>query len=484
MSRQPPRLDPLDVPLVRFSDSDAVSMRELFEGTIIFGQTGSGKTSGPGEALRTSLLRTGAGFCAFMAKPGDVEDWILAAKREGREADVRVFGPDSPYRLNALDYLYRAPGCRGSGSQTDNALAALCALMVASESGDRPQGGDVFWRDSAKILLGAAVDLLGLSREEVSFTAIQELMTSAPESPEQVRSPEWQSSSRLNKLIDQSTSRTDLTADQKIDLAASVEYWLSDLPRTDPRTRSGICSQVLSMTYPFRRGLLASLFGPGGNQLSPEDAFAGRIVLISLDYIQHQEQGRLGMILWSILFMRSAERRNRQQFPKPVVLWADEAQQLLSRQCAIFASTARAAGCATVYLTQSRDTLRARLGGSGADSEVDALLGNLALKIFTCNDHAATNDYAAKLVGERWETRSNVSAGLGGDGGVSASTTDQRRFVVEPHHFMQLRKGGRTNNGIVESIVFRAGRPWIASGSNHLKVLFRQEGFKPSAEGK
>jgi hypothetical protein len=53
-----PKMD-LDMPLIRLTDVDFLTYRNLFEGTLILGATGSGKTSGPGEALALALLQHG-----------------------------------------------------------------------------------------------------------------------------------------------------------------------------------------------------------------------------------------------------------------------------------------------------------------------------------------------------------------------------------------------------------------------------------------
>jgi type IV secretory pathway TraG/TraD family ATPase VirD4 len=133
-------------------------------------------------------------------------------------------------------------------------------------------------------------------------------------------------------------------------------------------------------------------------------------------------------------------------------------------------------------LTQNKDSLRSRFRGPSGDAEAEALLGNFNLKVFTCNDHTPTNEWAARLCGEEWQTRSNVNTSLRDDGNLSAGTNEQRRFLVEPLRFMRLKKGGPENQGIVESIVFRSGRPFTATGHNHLTTHFRQDGSAPTGE--
>ena len=53
-----------------------------------------------------------------------------------------------------------------------------------------------------------------------------------------------------------------------------------------------------------------------------------------------------------------------------------------------------------MYLTQNRESFRRVLGD---DDAVDSLLGNMQCKIF-CQNSGDTNEWAAKLLGERWTT--------------------------------------------------------------------------------
>jgi hypothetical protein len=69
--------------------------------------------------------------------------------------------------------------------------------------------------------------------------------------------------------------------------------------------------------------------------------------------------------------------------------------------------------------------------------------------------------------------RQNVSASLGTEGQMSAGTTEQRRFLVDPVTFSRLLKGGRENQGRVQALCFRSGRPF-ADGRNYATVNFNQ----------
>jgi type IV secretory pathway TraG/TraD family ATPase VirD4 len=369
-----------------------------------------------------------------------------------------------------LDYLYKAAGTRGA-AMTDNVLAALEGLLQILGNGGNVRGTEPFWHRAAFQLLGAAIDLLGLAGKAISWQGINRLIASAPENSEQVRSAIWQKESETNATIDLATSRRDLTSSQATDLGAAVEYWLNTFPRMDPKTRSGVVTTVESITYPFCRGLLAELFSPGGEQLTPEDSFDGRILIIDTPVKEFLDVGLFASVLWALTWMRAAERRDRTRFPKPVVTWADEAHSIVTPYHALFQATARSADIVSVYLTQNKDSLRSRFSGPTGEAEVEALLGNLATKVFLSNAHSATNVWAATLCGETWATRSNVTASLGGEGSTSSSTVEMKRHLIEPIEFMRLKKRGA--DGIAEGVVFRSGEPFKASGMNHLKVAFQ-----------
>jgi type IV secretory pathway TraG/TraD family ATPase VirD4 len=470
VKRKPTRLDPLSILVLWLSAVDAITLRQLMSGVICFGETGGGKSTTFGAQARSGLLRTNAGFIVFTSKMGDTEDWIQACRREGREKDVRVFGPGHPHRFDAFQYLWEAKGTRGS-TLTDNVLAAWDGLLEARNGGKSVQGSDPFWHLSVHDLASASITLLGTAGENISMGAIQRMISSAPESPDQVRSPEWQKESYVNALIDRSTSRKNLTPSQTTDLAAAIEYWLNQFPRLDPKTRSGVVCTFSSMSNAFCRGLLAELFSAGGEQLTPEDSFDGRIIIIDMPVKEFLDVGLFASVLWKLVWMRAAERRDRNRFPKPVVLWIDEAHNLVTRYDALFQATARSADIVSVYLTQNKDSLRERLGGTTGEAAIEALLANLATKVFLSNAHAATNAWAATLCGETWATRSNVTASLGGEGNTSSSTVEMKRHLIEPIEFMRLKKRGA--DGIAEGIVFRSGEPFRASGMNHLKVAFQ-----------
>ena len=82
------------------------------------------------------------------------------------------------------------------------------------------------------------------------------------------------------------------------------------------------------------------------------------------------------------------------------------------------------------------------------------------------------------MIGHTWQSKENFGASTSGPDGVakgSAGITDDRRALVEPIEFARLRRGGPQNGNQVETIIYRGGQPFQATGMNHMRVRFSQE---------
>ena len=77
---------------------------------------------------------------------------------------------------------------------------------------------------------------------------------------------------------------------------------------------------------------------------------------------------------------------------------------------------------------------------------------------FFCQNSGDTNEWAAKLLGERWIQTTSTSANRneqGAGGGITRS--EQRRYFVEPSRFTTLKRGGDAYGFQVECIVYKGG---------------------------
>lgn len=469
--------DPANPVLLRLSshEADGFRLSDAFEGVQVFGSTGSGKTSGSGAALARAYLSAGFGGLVLTNKVSDKADWLRYLRQTGREKDLLVFSPDSPLRMNFLEYERSRPG-RGAGL-TENLVNLFTVLLEASEQGDS-KSSEKFFDRAVKRLLRNTFDLMIMADEPLSIRGISEVVASAPNHPGLLEDPRWQSSSYCLSLLERANHSG------SPDYPVVESYWLSQFPGEDPRTQSNVVQTFLVMADMFNRGVLHDLFGTDLN-ITPEITQDGHILLVDLPIKEFGQVGRFAAVLIKYLWQQATERRDTSLSRRPQFLWCDEAQELVVSTDSLFQATARSSRTASVFLTQSVSAYYAKFGSSGK-ATADAFLANLGTKIMHCNGDAETNDWAERLIAKDWEYRANASVSQPqqsndpkhpskrNDPTVSSGVNPSLESNVLASQFTKLRRGGPAHHGLVDALVFQAGRVWAATGRNHLPVTFRQ----------
>ena len=239
------------------------------------------------------------------------------------------------------------------------------------------------------------------------------------------------------------------------------------------KTRGGIVATFRGVADVLLHGLAWELLATDTN-IVPEVTYRrGAIIVLDLSIQEYRETGRVVQAIWKTLFQQAMLRRDPEEHPRPVFLWADEAQNFVTSFDYEYQATARSARAATVYLTQSLTNYRARLGQGGHD-QADALLGLFQTKIMHANADHATNKYASDLIGQVWSTRDNWSGQP--RSGSSYGQSESVETKILPSAFTILRKGGTANRGEVDAVIFQGGRVWDATNDTYLPVTFVQEG--------
>lgn len=480
LKRPPPTVAPfhLDRPLLYFSPADGWTIRDACEGAAIMGSIGSGKTSGSGAAILKAFMRAGFGGLVMCAKP---EERLLIeryAKETGRESSLVIFSPDHPHRFNFLDYELVREG-RGAG-QTENLVSLISQVIEIVEGKVDSGGGDPFWPRAMRELLRNAIDLLSISEGRITLEMVCNLITSAPQSLEESHVSkseddkpvlgEWWGKSFCAQCIHKMEGK-EMTTRSAHDFMIAANYWLKSFPALSDRTRSNIVATFTSVADMLLHGIAWELLATETN-IVPEVTYRdGAIIVLDLPIQEYQEVGRVVQGIFKLMFQRSILRRNVEQFPRPVFLWADEAQNFLSSFDYQVQAVARSARLCTVYLSQSISNYYAVLGANGKE-QANALLGNFQTKIFHSNSDHNTNQYAADLIGQSWVVK--LGGGTGAEGRSSTNWNETLAYKVLPEEFTTLRKGGPQNGLQVEGIVFQGGRVWNATGTTFLKSVFRQ----------
>lgn len=468
--------DPLDHPLLTIPGGDHWRIRDACEGTQVFGMTGSGKTSGSGSAIASGFLSAGFGGLVLTAKTDERDLWQRWAARTGRTKDLCIVTADGPLTFNFMDYETRRPGA-GAGLTHNLVRLFQNVFEVSDRQGSGGGGGEdgAYWKRAVEQLLRNAVDLVVLSTGGLSLELMYRIVHDAPRSPAMVQSPEWHASSLCMKAIVKAKERT-LPAAQASDLEMVCRYWLNDFPGLAEKTRSIVVNMFTGMAESFLRHPFKRLFCEK-TTIRPEDTFDGRIIILDLPVKEYNELGKYAQVLFKFIWQRAVERRDLQQYPRPVFLWADEAQFFVTSEDAKFQSTARSKRACTVYLTQNLPSYVAELGGDRQKPAVMSLLGNLGTKIFHANADSETNQYAADLIGKDLQGRgsSHTSTQDSGQTNQSAGFSEVMDFDVQPQAFTKLRKGGPENGLQVEAILYQGGRKWKATGKTFVRVVFKQE---------
>lgn len=505
LSSELPPFD-LDQPLLSLSPQDVFTIRDACEGVHIFGSIGSGKTSGSGAVLARAYLASGFGGLVLCSKPEERRLWEGYAHETGRSASLVIVEPGKngqipPWRFNFLDYEIR----RGDGGgQTENLITLLTRVVELVEGKRSQAGGEPFWMRAAQEMMRNAVDLLSVAQGTVTLLDIFRLITDAPKTapafmlPPSLQMPaddpllEDQRQAAIQtfyaqreqnfcwQLLNLAEAR-EKNPQQTHDFNMATRYWLHHFPEMDSRTRSGVIATFTSAADLLSHGLLHQLLGTDTN-LVPEAAYKdGAVIILDISIQQYQEVGRILQGIWKLMFQRAVLRRDAVQHPRPVFLWADEAQNFVSSYDFEYQAVARSARACTVYLSQNISNYYSVLGAQGRD-ETHALLGNFQTKIFHANADHATNQFAADSIAQAWTVAYNFNSSMQSgqaQGGQPSQTggggSQVMQYKVLPAAFTTLRKGGPQNGLIVEGIVFQGGRIWRATGDTYLKAMFKQQ---------
>jgi hypothetical protein len=473
-------------PLVQWSRRAAWTIRDSFNGTLILGQTGSGKTSGSGRTIAEAMLRAGYGALILTAKPGERTLWENYCRNTGRSADLLVFGPEEPWRFNFLDFEMRRGG---PGAGLIENIAQLLQLLPEMVKRERDEGGghpdDPYWETTKVQLSRNLVDLLGMAVQEVSVPNLYKLLVSAPLSLQEANSQQWQQCSFLYQCLVEADRLVE-DEEKRKDLAIVSKFFLEEYAGLSDKTRSIIKSTFTSSIDVLNRGVLRKLFC-GGTNVTPQAIEDGKIILVDFPIKEFGSIGGFANGLWKYAFQKSIERRSTVDRPRPVFLWADEAQFFVTSHDMDFHSTCRSSSVATVLLSQNLSNFYAVLGGDKTgEAQVDSIFGNCGLKIFHANGDPKTNHWASELIGKtrQFLVHANQSyeandmygdlLGLGQIGQTSSGVNEVLEYEVQPSAFTRLRTGGPRNRFEVDAIVVTTDGVFADNGRTWRLATFKQ----------
>lgn len=470
--------DPLDTPIMQWTQGCYLTVRQLLANILILGATGSGKTSGSGKQLMRSIVRyPGSGGLILAAKPEDADDVRAIFRAAGRADDLLVVNSDGELLFNFLDYM------RSMGA--DAREISRCILVIAEtlKAGESKGGGEMgeFWERENERLIYNAVLVILLATGKIAIAAIQKFIMTTLQNPQQVSSPEWQGC--FHDKCMRAAFDAPKTKIQQHDFELAVDYFFREWPSMADKTRSSILTGVLGILHCMNSGLAKELCSSTTN-VSPDDMLKQRWVMINLPPAKYGDTGMFVNAVWKYATEKMILRRKAEPGDAPVIIWCDEFSQFVNSHDSHYLSQARSHYGGMVMLTQNISSIIGAMRGEAGRHQAIALMSNAGHKVAHAIGDSETAEYLSKLLGREERTKiggsiapeEDVWASMFGPPKITTSFNTQWEPVVEPGVFMNgLRTGGPQNNYCVDAIVIKSGDPF-PGGGNWRFVTFDQKG--------
>lgn len=470
LRRRKKLIEPWDsrTPLLDWCEGAPWTIGDSYAGTVILGGTGSGKSSGSLATISKAMLSAGYGGLFLTSKVEDRATYTRYVHETGRDSDLLVFAPESDLRYNFIADEQRHSA--GPVGLVEN-LSAL--LMTISELGDRSGGGgggqdeNKYFRLEAQRLCRNGLLTLVLTGRPVTIPDLHHFITSAPQSPEQVKSEAWQDSSFCYECL-QLADAALKSESQRADFALAISYFLNEWPGLSSRTRSVVQSTLTSVTDILSRGACRDMLSSPSPNVSPSDMYEGAVMIADFPVLQYRDIGQTIQCILKFMWQRAHAKRDVNTHPRPTFIAADEAQLLLVDADQHFQAISRSTRTAVVYATQSISGMIDAFGPN-SEPQIHSLLTNLQTKLCHQQTDARTVQYFQELVGRSRQTMMSGNqshnddwmAPLFGDSeGSSGGFSENMDFELQAADFNSLLKGGPPHF-MTEALVYQGGRSFL-----------------------
>lgn len=459
---------PQEPPLLSLTSRDSLTLHQAYEGILGIGGTGSGKTSTLLHLMLALMLHQ-CGMLFLTSKKDDYEMIARIARMAGREADLRRFAPEEPWRFDFLNYELSSPG---GSVQTAGQL--MQDLMDFSTRTNTMNTNEPFWPIATGRRVNTSLGVVYKAKGKCSIANTYDFYNALPRSPEQRDSEEFRSSYCFECLKQAVTQHPN-----DPDLSRAVDQVLKEIPHTSDRTNGCIDAYAYNLLSPFLHGSVRELIASEETNVCPADLDDGKLIVIDTPVLKFREPGQLVQMVWKLCTQRHALRR---QSTRPLVIWADEAQlHALPSVDSMVQAVARSHHLIQVAITQNIPLLESVLKRR---EDVLAWISNLQTKFIFQNSDADTNAYFSAILGQSKQFLSSSSVNIGKadpfddwlgtrQPQLSYSTNEQWLPDVRPEDFTRLRKGGKESNFIVDVYLFQGGRKF-SNGKTWIKTSFSQ----------
>jgi type IV secretory pathway TraG/TraD family ATPase VirD4 len=470
-------MDPLLTVLYWLTKNDPLTASMLVEGgALVTGSPGSGKSSTAMMQIIMGFLRAGFGGIFFSAKPEDTRTYKALVKNAGREGPI-VFGPGSGHSLDPLFYLWNRPG---RGAAMLETIVDIFTLLMAIGNPDASASREPFWERKAQQLMRAAIVLLHLAGDTVSFFNIDRMISTFPKAPEDIDTQEWKDGFASHVIKTVNANRADFTAEQAHDFERAFFFACSEWPNLDHRVSSSVLAEWTGLADKFLYNPFMSHFSNGECTWIPEDITqANRIVICDFSPMEGGDTFRIASCLVKLICMDAFQKLDVTRHATPSFLVADEAQLLTlpKHRDERFQQVCRSARICSLYATQNLQQLAAEFGEHQLGPKTLGWLGNIGTRIAFQQSDNGSNEQLSDTIGKDYQLLKGSNVG---PQQASFSSHPQLVHRVLPAEFITLKKASITDpEG--EAIVFSGGRIF-SNGQPHITTVFSRE-YKGAKHG-
>lgn len=480
----------LNKPILEFTNSEektCITLKDTFSSILILGATGSGKSSGSAATIIRNLLSNGCGGLILSVK-NEYDTILRYCQQTGREQHLIRVSIDGEHAFDFLEYV----STRSQSNFVSNIVNLLYAAIEAGSKNDSGQiGGEMFWNQSLRMLMTHTISLSMLAYGRVTVSMLYDIALSITNADKdsffektlntakdsiQAKIDEWEAGKEdwINTADDLAYNEALFKAIPQAREFKIADQYFHSFRNLNPKTRTIVESIFSGFLFNLIQEPVYSLFSNCSSTFSPESCFDGKIILLDLPIKIYGQAARYAQLIFKMIWQAAMERRNLKENNRPVFLFSDECQELLTENDNMFTATSRSSNLCNIWVTQSLPNLYACIGGNNSEHFVKGLIANFATKIIHANTDVETNSWASNLIGEAYQKdESETISTTNGTMTTSQTVTVKLAKMVRPEAFNSLLTGGVQNGYRVTAYLHCMGKKF-ANGFNHKLVAFNQ----------
>jgi len=246
-------------------------------------------------------------------------------------------------KCNFIDYLTKT----GADSRSLTQFFTVTGEVLAPGGG---RSNEQFWKLSEEWMFHHGIEGVRQGTGHVSAPDLHRFISTAALKAADLADETWKQGYH-NKVL-RAAFEKQKTKIEQADYEMLSDYWLNKYPNMDAKPRSSVLSGVENILNTWNIGLVREIIS-GETTTTPDDLFAGKYWLFDFPVHTYGATGKYLMSSGKFLVQKTILKRRVKPGDAPVIIYADECQNVTNSFDAQFLAESRShLGC-MIYLTQS-----------------------------------------------------------------------------------------------------------------------------------